>query len=109
MVQSGACKQGIKKPHPFPNNKDSINTESFKGSCMLKVGDIFVNRGMAVVSPFVPKTWPERVEIKTNIGNFSDKGAKSFMQINSNLEIPGYNNPVLNGKGYTFNQLPNER
>jgi len=31
---------------------------------------------------------------------------KSF---NSNLEIPGYNDPTLNGKGYSFNNLPNER
>jgi len=51
------------------------------------------------------------VEIKEHIAAFTTKKA-AFIQIkgvNSNLEIPGYNEPTLNGKGWTFNQLPNER
>jgi hypothetical protein len=76
---------------------------------MMKKGDIFVNFGKGSVSAFAPKTWPERVEIKHMIGDFTTK--KAFIQkgFNSNLEIPGYNDPTLNGKGYTFNQLPHER
>lgn len=68
----------------------------------------------ANASAFKPKTWPERVEDKSHIGDFTMK-KKFFLQLsakskgNSNLEIPGYSSPVLNGKGYTFNQLPNER
>lgn len=79
---------------------------------MLKQGDIFINKTKlaANASAFKPVTWPERVEMKHKIGEFT-AGRKSFIQkgFNSNLEIPGYNNPELNGKGYTFNQLPNER
>jgi len=62
------------------------------------------------------------VEKKEHLGDFN-KGA-AFIQthmankttaktstsgLNSNLEIPGYNDSTLNGKGYSFNSLPNER
>lgn len=34
----------------------------------------------------------------------------SFMQKGSSSDvIPGYNSPVINGSGYTFNPLPQER
>lgn len=119
MVQSGGCRQIVKDKIQYPNNKDSTSTTRHGGVCALKEGDIYINWNKnGQNSAFKPKTWPERVEIKNMIGYPSEllanAGAaekKAFIQkgFNSNLEIPGQNNPVLNGKGYTFNQLPNER
>lgn len=59
-------------------------------------------------SAFKPLTLIDRLLIKEGLGG------KSFMQkskgsFNSNLEIPGYQSPTMNGKGYTFNAVPNER
>lgn len=101
MVQSGACYKGSKNPRSYPNNNDSTSLDSFGGTCMLKKGDIYINRSKGTSNPFTPKTWPERVEIKENIAKYTLK--KSFIQkgLNSNLEIPGYSNPTLNGKGYS--------
>jgi len=50
-----------------------------------------------------------RIDYPANLGAGAEK--KAFLQkgLNSNLEIPGYNSPTLNGKGYTFNVTPNER
>lgn len=40
MVMTGACMEGLKKPMPFPTNKDHNLTETFTGTCMPKKGDI---------------------------------------------------------------------
>lgn len=45
----------------------------------------------------------------TNVTNDSFIQTKIFGDASSNLEIPGYSNSQLNGKGYTYNKLPYER
>jgi len=82
--------------------------ESHVPGCALKEGDIYINWDRNTGnSAFTPKTWPERVEDKhkvdypANLGGDKKEEKKSFIQkgLNSNLEIPGYNSPTLNGKG----------
>lgn len=75
----------------------------------MKEGEIFINNNRNnSANPFAARTWPERVLDKHIIGDFTNK---AFIQkgFNSNLEIPGYSNPDMNGKGYSFNNLPAER
>lgn len=88
MVQAGACYKGSKNTRSYPNNSDNASFDSFGGTCLLKKGDIYINRSKGSTNPFIPKTWPERVSIKEKIGAVSKKSfiEKSF---NSNLEIPG--------------------
>lgn len=94
MVTSGVCKEGVKAQQPFPRNKDSVSINRFGGACLNKEGDTYVNYKADSVSPFKPKTWPERVDDKAHIGDFTKAKKKFFLQLrargfNSNLEIPG--------------------
>lgn len=63
-------------------------------------------RDGGINSAFKKKTLNERLEIKESLAGRMRFAEKS---VNSNLEIPGYNNPEINGKGFSFNANPNER
>lgn len=80
----------------------------------MKKGEIWVNKAKATPNAFDPKTWPERVEVKEHLGDVNKGAGGAFIQthththirtntkfkgVNSNLEIPGYNDSNLNGKG----------
>jgi len=114
MVQTGACHKTHPKESkkPLPNTKDSVESEPYSGVCALKEGDVFIAAPRnGVNSAFRPKTINERLEIKDHLADFSKPVGSAFLQkgFNSNLEIPGYNEPILNGKGFSFNPNPNER
>jgi len=83
------------------------------GECVQKEGDIWISKphNSSASSAFKPKTMEERLIIKEALGDSNLSKSLKFIQkgFNSNLEIPGYNNPELNGKGFSFNSHPNER
>lgn len=84
---------------------------------MQKEGDIYVSEpGKMSQMRAPPKLM--RNNVKESLLYFIEKSEKTISRedppaapadLNSNLEIPGYNNSHINGKGYSFNPHPTER
>eukprot|EP00341_Mesodinium_pulex_P009902 CAMPEP_0116921814 /NCGR_PEP_ID=MMETSP0467-20121206/21874_1 /TAXON_ID=283647 /ORGANISM="Mesodinium pulex, Strain SPMC105" /LENGTH=197 /DNA_ID=CAMNT_0004599993 /DNA_START=408 /DNA_END=1001 /DNA_ORIENTATION=+ len=133
MEQTGACMVNIEvgsdpsKPNEIPTNKDSVSMGSSKGQCQMKEGTIFVaapkTNSVTVLAgadedtPSAAALLLKRNQSRHHLGeynrNYSGKGVferSRFKQNpNSLLDIPPYNSPNINGKGYTFNPHPEER